>query len=476
MSNDAKLDRLYKININKNNKGYEVCERFGKLAKDLYNFTNYKIRQVYLISKKINDGIDVSEEMMDIYNEIIKDIEHFNSNTSTNKIKFENKWGGVYIGGGGVKSPLSSWLKDTEQYKSLPATASSEIVGQVSNAWVGYFESLKSYAKDKSKFLGRPKPPKYKDKNGSSVFVIDKNATTIKEGSISFKKARKGLRSFEDFNKCEIKIPLPDWDRRKAKDGNLTYIRVVPKNSSYTMEILYKINKVELKESKNRSIAIDIGIPRLASVVNNIGEEPFCINGNPLKAINNFWNKEVAEYKSVLMKTNGLYSSKKYLQMCDKRNNRIETYLHQSAAYIINWCVKHDIDTIVIGKNEGWKQKVDIGRSTQTFVQIPFAKFIEKINYRAEGLGIKVVLQEESYTSKSSFIDGDYIPTYSKDGKFEFSGKRTRRGLYKSKEGLEIHADLNGAYNILRKYDDKFKYSEDCILHPYIIEPNRSVA
>lgn len=475
MSENNKLKRLYKVDINKNDKVYEVCDKFGKLAKDLYNFSNYKIRQVYLISKRIEDGFEVSEDMMKIYNEIIGEIEEFNDNTSTNKIKFEKKWGGIYIGGNGVKTPLNSWLKDTEQFKALPATTSQEILGQLSNAWKGYFENLDSYTKDKSRFKGRPKPPKYKDKNKGTTFIIDKMSTTIKEGKISFKKARKGLRSYDDFNCCGITIPLPDWDRYKAKDGNLTYIRVVPKNNKYTMEVIYDIDVVEPKENKGRTIAIDIGVGRLATVSNNIGEKPFCINGNPLKSINNFWNKEVAEYKSVLMKTNMLESSKRYLNMCDKRNNRIDTYIHQSASYIINWCKKYGIDTIVIGKNEGWKQNINIGKETQTFVQIPFARFIDKIVYRAEGLGIKIVLQEESYTSKSSFIDNDYIPTYGKNDKCTFSGKRVKRGLYKSKEGIEIHADLNGAYNILRKYDNNFKYSEECYLHPYIVEPNMSV-
>lgn len=475
---DNKLKRVCKVNINKNDKGYLECEKFAKLAKDLYNAVNYKIRQVYLISKRIKQGYEVSENQMNIYNKIIKEIEVFNETTTKTKIKFENKWGGLYIGGSGDsnKTVLKSFFKDTPQFISLPATTSNDVVSQVVRAWKGHFESLEGYIKDKSNFLGRPKPPKYKDKDGRCVFIIDAKSVVIIDGVLSFTKGVKGKRSYNELNCLNIKIPLPNWKRNYYTDANLSFIRVIPKNSLYTLEFVYSIDKPKMKENKNKTIAIDIGVGRLATVANNINEKPFCINGNPLKAINNFWNKEVAEYKSVLMKTNGLYSSKKYLKMCDKRNARIETYIHQSASYIIKWCVKHDIDTIVIGKNEGWKQNINIGKETQTFVQIPFSKFIDKLSYRAEGLGIKVVLQEESYTSKSSFIDGDYIPIYGKDDKCSFSGKRVKRGLYKSKDGINIHADLNGAYNILRKYDNNFKYSEECYLHPYIIEPNISVA
>lgn len=473
---EEKLMRVIKIDINKNDKLYEICKNNSILAKNLFNATNYIIRQVFIISKRIKSGLETKEEVLVKYNEIVKDIENFNKETSTKKIEFKECWGGLYVGGKGAKTPLKAYMKDKYDFLQLPSTTSNEIVEQVVNSWQAYFESLKSYCKDKSKFKGLPKPPNYKlDICG---FIIGKGTTTIKDGQVSFKNARKGLRSFEDFNVGDIKVPLDDWDRCKSPDGRLTYIRVVSKNESYTMEFVYNIGiKPQLKQSKNRIIAIDIGVDRLATVSNNIGEKPFCINGNPLKSLNKHWNKKISKYKSVLMTTNALYSSKKYKNMCDKRNNQMSTYMHQSASYIIKWCEKYDIDTIVIGKNKGWKQKTNIGNETQTFVQIPFAKFINKIEYRAEGLGIKVVLQEESYTSKASFIDNDNIPTYGVNDKDNiFSGKRIKRGLYKSKENLDIHADLNGAYNILRKYDKNFKYNKGCFLHPYIIKkPNINI-
>ena len=487
MSNEEKNIKVIKVDINKNDKLYEICLRYGMLAKDLYNYTNYIIRQLWITSKRINEEKEVSVEQMSIYNELVKQIDFFNENTKTNKIKIEKKWGGLYIGGKGAKSPLKAMLKDTMQFKALPSTASNEVIDQVVNMWNGYFESMATYVKDKTGYKGLPKPPAYKNKEQPSVFVIDKNTTMIKDGVVSFKKQKGNFRSFEEFNVCNINIPLPDWEREKTvkgkkvnltPDGNLVYIRVVPKNNKFTLEFLYKDNpKLPKKEQKGRYIGIDLGIDRLATVSNSIGEQPFCINGKPLKSINKKYNKDIAHYKSVAKLVNNVLTTNRIKNMNDKRNARMETYIHQASSYIINWCLKYDIDTIVVGKNVDFKYKAELGKETQTFVQIPMIKFIDKLKYKAEDKGINFIEQDESYTSKASFIDNDYIPTYGKDDdKAIFSGWRIKRGLYQSKDGVEMHADLNGAYNIIRKYDDSFTYNENCKLHPYIIKPNISVA
>ena len=471
---DKKNIRVIKVDIKKKDELYNVCLKYSILAKNLYNFTNYKIRQVYLISKRIKEKKEIKEEMLKRYNEVLDEINKFNEETKTNKVLFQNKWYGDYIGGNGIKSSLNSMLKDKYDFIQMPSRTSSDIIGQVATMWKSYFKAMESYAKDKSKFSGLPKPPTYK--KDKSVFVIDSESVIIKDNKLSFKKGKKGYRSYNEFNcKHNIKVPLPNWERNKYSDANLCYIRVVPKNNKFTLEFVYSIDVKPKNEINGRTIAIDIGVDRLATVCNNINEKPFAINGKPLKSANKYYNKISSKYKSELMKTNGRYTSNKYKKMCDKRNSIMDTYMHQSASYIIKWCEKYNIDTIVIGKNKNWKQKINIGNETQTFMQIPFAKFIDKIVYRAETLGINVVLQEESYTSKSSFIDSDAIPKYGvDDNDNKFSGRRVQRGLYKSKDGTKIHADLNGAYNILRKYDKTFTYNNN-ELHPYIVIPNKSL-
>lgn len=121
---------------------------------------------------------------------------------------------------------------------------------------------------------------------------------------------------------------------------------------------------------------------------------------------------------------------------------------------MIQQCLEHDIGTLVIGHNPGWKQEVSIGKvNNQKFVSIPHAKLLEQIRYKAEAYGIQVIVREESYTSKASALDGDAIPNYDPKGraKHAFSGRRIKRGLYKAACGLLVNADVNGALNILRK-------------------------
>lgn len=131
---------------------------------------------------------------------------------------------------------------------------------------------------------------------------------------------------------------------------------------------------------------------------------------------------------------------------------KVNDYLSKSAKYLVNYLVSQSIDVLVIGTNAGWKQNINIGkRNNQNFTNVPFYKFKNKLAYLCEEAGIEVVEQEESYTSKSSFLDNDPVPTYPNTSNISFSGKRTCRGLYKSKNKT-INADVNGSLNILKKY------------------------
>jgi putative transposase len=140
--------------------------------------------------------------------------------------------------------------------------------------------------------------------------------------------------------------------------------------------------------------------------------------------------------------------------IAEKRNRQIRDKLHKIARFIVNTCLEQDIGTVIVGKNQLWKQNINIGKkNNQQFVQLPHALFIDILTYKLREIGIDIITQEESYTSKSSFVDNDYLPVYSSENKEKhvFSGKRYKRGLYRTKDGLIIHADCNGAANIARK-------------------------
>src|SRR5205085_12144728 len=143
---------------------------------------------------------------------------------------------------------------------------------------------------------------------------------------------------------------------------------------------------------------------------------------------------------------------------------RVNHYMHSPSRRIIDLLVAEGIGTLVIGLNRQWKQEVSLGRrNNQSFVQLPHSRFIEMLEYKAQLVGIRVIVREESYTSKASFLDRDEIPTYDSNviGTPVFSGKREKRGLYRAKNGRRIHADINGAYNTLRKeFPDAFSDSQ----------------
>ena len=298
--------------------------------------------------------------------------------------------------------------------------------------WKAFFQAQKAYQENPSKFLGKPKLPKYKHKeNGRNLLVY-----TIQALSKPF--LCKGLIK---LSQTEIVFPT------QAK--KIAQVRIIPKLNHYVIEVIYHQEEKPKQVDNKRIASIDLGLNNLATVTfNQAGLIPFLINGRPLKSINHFFNKKKAELQAILKTT----TSKRLQNLCIKRNFKVDDYLHKASRYLINKLVELNIGTLVIGKNEGWKQELNIGsKNNQNFTQIPHTRFIEQLTYKAELEGISVIITEESYTSKSSFLDQDVLPTYKKGENHSFSGKRIKRGLYKSAQGILVNADVNGSLNILRK-------------------------
>ena len=214
-----------------------------------------------------------------------------------------------------------------------------------------------------------------------------------------------------------------------------------------------------MEEMKNNQLdyskiaGLDLGLNNLMTVTTNqVDIQPIMVNGRPLKSINHHWNKQKAKLQSKLKK--GVFNSRKISKLTKKRNNKVETYLHIASRTAVNWLVKNNIGTLIIGKNNQWKTSINIGkRNNQNFVQLPHTKLINLIKYKFEQENGIIVIHEESYTSKASALDQDNLPKYNKRRKQKpaFSGKRIKRGLYKTLTGLLINADVNGALNIIRK-------------------------
>jgi len=217
---------------------------------------------------------------------------------------------------------------------------------------------------------------------------------------------------------------------------------------------------------KNNVMGIDLGLNNLAACATK--SDSFLINGKPLKSINQFYNKEKAKLQTELPKNK--HNSNQILRLTDKRNNKINDYLHKSSNFIIKYCLTNDIGKLIIGKNDGWKQNINLGkRNNQNFVQIPFNKLIHQLKYKGELVGIDVETTEESYTSKCSFIDNESMVKQK-----HYCGKRIKRGLFKTKSGKLINADINGALNIIRKVVSNFNSTlidgiEGVVVHPLLV-------
>lgn len=248
-------------------------------------------------------------------------------------------------------------------------------------------------------------------------------------------------------------IKIPDF----VNPENVLSFRVYYKNSSAVLEIIYEkeveeLKKKSIKSKKRRVCSADPGLDVLMALTFNFEKRPLNISGKYIKSVNQYFNKKIAKAQSNLPE--GIYTSKSIQNLYSKREDQIRNDFGSICNKLVNILKENRVDIFVIGYNKGQKQNINIGkRNNQNFVQIPFYKLRQILKYKLEEKGIMYVEQEESYTSKASFLDNDNIPSFDKDNntKYKFSGKRIKRGLYKSKDGKLIHADINGSFNIMRK-------------------------
>jgi len=232
----------------------------------------------------------------------------------------------------------------------------------------------------------------------------------------------------------------------------------------YVLEIVYETEITLTARDQHRVAGIDLGVTNLVTLVNNIGDPPLIIKGGVAKSINQLYNKEMAQIQQIYAHQ-GVKTGNKIKELLNKRNRKLHDHFHKVSRFVVDWCVSHNVGTLVVGYNADWKQGIKMRKKTkQNFVQIPFSKLVQQIQYKAEERGIQVILQEESHTSKCSFLDQELIEYHEK-----YVGRRKNRGLFRSVEGIVINADVNGGYNIIRKALPK-AFSVDGIegvgLHP----------
>jgi putative transposase len=379
---------------------FERIDRAAFAAKNLYNKANFIVRQAFIFEQR-------------------------------------------YIGYGGT----FHLLKQSDEYCALPRKVSNQVLIQLDHDWQAFFKAMKAWREEPAKFLGRPGLPGYKHKSqGRNLLIYEVGAlgrTALKHGLIK---------------PSQLGILIP------TRQKNVNQVRIVPRKDHYVVEVVYPVIPKKAEGLRDNLVAgIDIGLNNLATLTSNkVGFRPFIVNGRPLKAINQFYNQTKARLQSLLQQ--GCYTSRQIIDLTNKRNRQIKHYLHVASKRLIDLLVAEGIGTLVIGQNKNWKQQLELGRQTnQNFVFIPFAQFIEMLSYKAKLVGIRVILQEESYTSKCSFLDLEPIRK-----KASYLGCRIKRGLFRAGDGRLINADVNGSYNIIRKaYPDAFKDDlAGLVLHP----------
>jgi len=328
-----------------------------------------------------------------------------------------------------LNSELRKLMRGTAEYRALPAQSAQGVLSRLDKNWKAFFHSVKQYNKNSDKFLGRPALPGYLKKDGEAVIPFTNQQCAIKGGVLKFP---------ERIN-MEVKTGLGDITRLKE-------VRVVPIGYGYTVEIVYGKEVLDPKPKKNRIAAIDIGLANLVTMVDNTGGVPVIVKGGAVKAMNQFYNKKRAYYQSINSHQR-VGNTERTKRLDVKRSFKLRDYFYKATRKIIDICVQRDIDTLVIGHNEGWKQGIALGRRTnQNFVQVPYGMLIQQLSYKAQEKGIEMMVPDEAHTSKCSFLDGEAVEHHD-----EYAGRRFSRGLFRSAQGRVINANVNGGYNILKK-------------------------
>lgn len=358
--------------------------------------------------------------------------------------------------------------KENENYALLQAGIAQQILRVVDRSFKSFFNLVKKANNGEYRFQDI-KIPHYRKKGGMFVLVLQKNAISIRNGNLklpmsyAFKHQHEGLK---------VEIPFPN----RIDPSTIKEVRILPCDFSgryFKIQYVYTVQAEPKSLNEDNALGIDIGVDNLATCVPTNGT-PFILNGRGIKSINHRWNKERARLQSIADKQ-GIKGgkTKRIYRITEKRNNQVKDAIRKAARYIVDYCILNDIGTIIVGYNKDFKRSVNIGRANnQTFTNIPFGDLRSTIKNLCERYEIQYIEQEESYTSKSSFLDNDVLPEYNPEQPYKgkFSGKRIYRGLYQSANGTKINADVNGASNILRKAN---RFDSSILCQGFLANPQR---
>lgn len=385
--------------IKPNNDLYLICDDLTFKSKNLYNAGLYQIRQ---------------------------------SIFERNKSDKENK------------KPVLSWAQlvsefrkqDQSDMKALPSKVSTNIIKMLGGNITSYYQLLKGYNdKSNKRITNKPRIPRYLHKTEGRYVVEFTNQTFAK---------KRGENNELILCPKDLRISIP------TKVDNPKCVKIIPKNGYFFIDVIYEVKEKSFRKT-HKYAGIDLGVDNLATVTFSDGTNPLLVKGLKAKYINQGYNRLISKAQSKL--PNNQKTSKHIHRLFRNREMKLQSEFHKITGFLAEYFDEMSLEKVFVGKNDNWKSGISLSKKVnQRFVQIPYNKFISQLKYKCSLRGIEVVEQEESYTSKASFVDCDKIPIWENDGKkYSFSGKRVKRGMYKTKDGLTINADVNGSYNIMVK-------------------------
>lgn len=359
-------------------------------------------------------------------------------------------------------------MKFSENYINLGSNVAQATMRKADQSFKSFFSLLKK-SKQGIYENWKIRLPHYLKKDSFyPVEFIHAGEADLSKGKFKIP-ASKYLR--DRYSGLKLYIMIPEYIR----DKKVHTISIIPKYGGRYFEARFVFEKeaTMLELDPQNALAIDLGINNFATCVTSEGNS-FIIDGKKVKSINQWYNKENARLQSVKDKQAIKGCTKKQYLITNKRDRQIQDFIYKSTKYIVQYCINNDIGELVVGYNDGFQDKVNLGKvNNQQFVMLSYGRFKSRLEYLCALYGIDYRIQEESYTSKASFWDHDEIPKWNplnpKQG--QFSGKRIKRGLYQTKSGKLLNADVNGALNILRK--SKVVVLDDLYCRGDVLTPTR---
>lgn len=409
-----RIDRIY---VSKQHEMFPYFDELAHKAKNLYNASLFRIRNAFTA----HDKVTVTSNEKEVLEELAL-------------LKGQKTY---CVLGYGVLQRLMRVTNNPDFFAGLPMQSAQATVKHACSDFQNWLSALKKYKQNPALFTGKPRMPGY-CKGDITTLTLTNQDAVIYGDELKLPKTKQRLRI------------------RKRHNARLQEVKVCPVSGGYDILLVYQVKEPSV-ETGTHSAAVDFGVGNTMAAAADTGDS-IIFKGEYIKSINQHFNKEKAWRVSAMSKgeaTTTRVWSKKLDQLSAYRANYIRDCFHKMSRLLMKWCKSHEVGYLVLGSNKFWKQEANIRkRNNQNFVSIPFEMLKSMIELKSNEYGITVIRQEESYTSKASFLDLDNIPVYNKEEpskKYHFSGRRIHRGLYKSADGILINADINGAANILRK-------------------------